>query len=982
VDSLFAWKPNERDGVAAVEPERTGQSGAGGNLFNGLNQAREPEAGRGARAQRDLEPAAKSEPGAAASSERAELETAQAKPASQGATEIDESLYQPYEPARVRVKGAKPHPGPLVESASMSSVAPPNVTYAPHIPAKVIEQGKLSLAQLEPVVYAGQAHSKMLPAAEGETPKRRGYFIGDGTGVGKGREIAGVILDNWQQGRTKAVWVSEKQTLIEDAKRDWGGLGQDQSVIFNAGKVKTGEPIKAGKGIAFITYDTLKGGMSDQEAIARGELVRKQAVKVNGQSGRIAKVIKSGPTQLPGYVVDLDNGTQITAPAFQVKALTATAPKSRVDQLVDWLGADFDGVIAYDEAHNMGNAVTTKGERGAKDAAAKAIAGISLQDRLPNARVVYVSATGATEVSNLAYANRLGLWGRGTPFASQAKFVSDVGEGGIAAMELVARDMKQLGLYTARNLSYDGVEYDRVEHTLDKNQREIYDTLAEAWQSVLRNINAALSETGGNKDGRAKAAAMSAFWGGHQRFFNQIITSMQMPSVIKAVEKDIAAGRQVVLQLTNTNEASQERAAAKATTAEEIEDLDITPRDQIIQLVEKSFPTQQYEQYMDGDKVKSRPVLGKNGEPVQNKKAVAMREALIERLASVKVPQGPLDMVLDQFGHETVAEVTGRGRRFVLKTDDKTGERKRVEDARGGNANLAETDAFQAGKKKILVFSEAGGTGRSYHADNTAPSKGARRVHYLVQGGWRADKAVQGFGRTHRTNQASAPIFRLVTTDLKGQKRFISSIARRLAQLGALTKGQRQAGDQGVFSARDNLESTEARQALQQFYSALLRDELDGITINEFEAQTGLQLRTKDDEGRVTGVKLELPPITTFLNRLLSLKVDLQNRVFDAFSEKLDAVIEGRREAGLLDVGLETVKADKIEKNTEQVVHSIEGTDADTKYVKFTLSNRFKPRTFDDVAATRAARRSSSPRAPAARSMRWRAPRASPTRMA
>jgi hypothetical protein len=156
----------------------------------------------------------------------------------------------------------------------------------------------------------------------------------------------------------------------------------------------------------------------------------------------------------------------------------------------------------------------------------------------------------------------------------------------------------------------------------------------------------------------------------------------------------------------------------------------------------------------------------------------------------VKAPQGPLDMVLDQFGHETVAEVTGRGRRFVLKTDDKTGERKRVEDARGGRQPRRDR-RFQAGKKKILVFSEAGGTGRSYHADNTAPSKGARRVHYLVQGGWRADKAVQGFGRTHRTNQASAPIFRLVTTDLKGQKRFISSIARRLAQLGALTKGQR-----------------------------------------------------------------------------------------------------------------------------------------------------------------------------------------------
>ncbi len=942
----------DRVQVAAEQSERAGQDRADGKPPQRDQPSVDAEGSRGGSAQRDLQPSGSGQSSAAAVGERVGLE--QVAPGKQGASEISESLYQPYEPARVRVKGAKPHPGPLVESASMSSVSPPPATYAPHLPKAVIEKGLLSLAQLETTVYAGQAHSKMLPAGEGETAMRRGFFIGDGTGVGKGREIAGIILDNFQQGRKKAIWVSEKQTLLTDAKRDWGGLEQNANLVFNAGKVKTGEPITAATGVGFITYDTLKGGMSDQEAIARGGFVRKQKVSVNGQSGTVAK-IEPGNSKRPAQItVDLDNKTRITAPANEVTAAETTTVKSRVDQLVDWVGADFDGVIAFDEAHNMGNAATTKGDRGFKDAAQKALAGIALQDRLPNARVVYVSATGATEVSNLAFANRLGLWGRGTPFASRDKFVADVEEGGIAAMELIARDMKQLGLYTARNLSYDGVEYARVEHKLDANQREIYDTLAEAWQSVLRNINAALEETGGDKDARAKSAAKSAFWGAHQRFFNQVISSMQMPSVIEDVEKDLAAGRQAVLQLTNTNEASQERAAAKATTAEQIEDLDITPRDQIIQLVERSFPTQEYETYteeVDGkSKVRSRPVVDSNGAPVQNKQALRMKEDLIEKLASIRVPQGPLDMVLDHFGVDVVAEVTGRGRRFVLKPDEKTGERKRVEESRPGSANLAETDAFQAGKKKILIFSEAGGTGRSYHADNTSASKNARRAHYLVQGGWRADKAVQGFGRTHRTNQASAPIVKLVTTDLQGQKRFISSIARRLSQLGALTKGQRQAGDQGIFSARDNLESTEATSALRQFYTDLLHDNVKGVDIVDFEEQTGLQLRNKDDEGRSMGAKEDLPPITQFLNRLLSLKIDMQNRVFDAFSERLDRVIEARQAAGLLDVGLETVKADKIVKETEKVVHTIEDTSAETKHVKFTLSNKFVALAFDDVA--------------------------------
>ena len=57
--------------------------------------------------------------------------------------------------------------------------------------------------------------------------------------------------------------------------------------------------------------------------------------------------------------------------------------------------------------------------------------------------------------------------------------------------------------------------------------------------------------------------------------------------------------------------------------------------------------------------------------------------------------------------------------------------------------------------KRILVFSMAGGTGRSYHADLSCANT-ERRVHYLLEPGWRADQAIQGLGRTHRTHQASA----------------------------------------------------------------------------------------------------------------------------------------------------------------------------------------------------------------------------------
>lgn len=38
-----------------------------------------------------------------------------------------------------------------------------------------------------------------------------GFFIGDGAGVGKGRQIAGIILDNFARGRRRAVWLSTSE---------------------------------------------------------------------------------------------------------------------------------------------------------------------------------------------------------------------------------------------------------------------------------------------------------------------------------------------------------------------------------------------------------------------------------------------------------------------------------------------------------------------------------------------------------------------------------------------------------------------------------------------------------------------------------------------------------------------------------------------------------------------------------------------------
>ena len=66
-----------------------------------------------------------------------------------------------------------------------------------------------------------------------------GFFIGDGTGVGKGREIASIILDNVAQGRYRSIWVSLSTALFYDAKRDFRDLGRADINVYPLHKLDT-----------------------------------------------------------------------------------------------------------------------------------------------------------------------------------------------------------------------------------------------------------------------------------------------------------------------------------------------------------------------------------------------------------------------------------------------------------------------------------------------------------------------------------------------------------------------------------------------------------------------------------------------------------------------------------------------------------------------------------------------------------------------
>ena len=809
--------------------------------------------------------------------------------------QLDESTFSSYAPT-VKVKGAKPHPGELEESTSMAAIDYPAVTYQPSLPREVIEKGLLSEVQLEAVTMAGQAFEKFV-TVDGKK-LRRGFAVGDGTGVGKGRTSSGIMMDYFSANPDKprkAVWVSKNKDLFGPSQDDWENLGNDREEVFSMGLKKnaiSGGEVKRESGVLFVPYDTLKKKASPE-------------------------AVKKGLTM------------------------------SRVDSIVEWLGEDFDGVIIFDESHQMSKSIggdDSGGRRGSSDPSDRAKAGIELQDRLPDARVVYVSATMATEASNLGYAQRLGLWGSGAPYPTAREFSEAIASKGVTAMEWVAQAMKAMGQYVARSVTYKGVKQRGIVHKLDDVEQAIYDKTAEAWQIVYQNMDKVLKEM--EDDGSQRRFAHSRFYNSVQSFYNQLMISLMVPSLIEDMNKQLRDNKSVVIQLVNTDEAALNRALTKVNTGEiSVDDIDIGPKDILMQFVQTSFPTAMMTEAVDsnGNVTKvplERPAVDTHGDPimkggkqvmvpVEDPEAVAVRDSLLEDLSSITIPQAPIDRIIAEFGADMVAEITGRKNRIVNGEQEK---------ARNDKKRQQEHREFNDLKRRILIFSGKGGTGMSYHASNEIVNT-QQRVHYVLQPGWIASVAVQGLGRTNRTNQAHPPEYVLMSTDLPGHKRFVSTIAKRLGQLGALTKGSRDASGGLMFGPGDNLEGRESQVALGSLMLQVARGQIEGFEPSVFRQLMGFAPDASDTDVR------------RFLNRLLGLPVDAQRGLFRHFERHLAAAINVAKQDGTFDDGLQLAKHDSvIEKENREVYKHESGATA--RYIQLEVEDTVENMDFASMQKT------------------------------
>jgi hypothetical protein len=730
----------------------------------------------------------------------------------------------------------------------MASVEPPDATHQHHLPTDVVTEGRISDLQLEDVIYAGQATGVLLPDGS-----RKGHWNGDGTGIGKGREVYAFIFDQLQQGWHKHVHISASHQLCADAERDRDAVGVPLSIIHQA-RYDANRPILGDSGVLFTTYTMLS--------------------------------------------TDFDGR------------------RLRFKQLTDWLGPDFDGVIAFDEAHLMKNAAATPhgGKATVDEGTLRGNMGITLQRMFPQARVRYFSATGATEARHMAPYERLGLWGDGAPFPDFPSFLVAMERGGVAAMEMLCRDLKTVGTYLSRTVSYgptrlpDGttvpdsaVEYEPVLHRITESERRQYNEVADLWSELLVSFESAEQ----NACQRRNGGRYAQFYSAQQRFFLQLMMAYTLPDVIPQIESDLARGRSVVVSLFNTGEAQADRKVRDARArGMELSEFDATPREMVVQLIEKQFPIFQYREQTDpvtGNVVCVR-VEDAAGNPEINRENQRRQQALLDKVADLDFPHNPMDALVAHFSVDKVAEISGRTHRW----EHGKYQRRKIHGVHRRQLNEYETRLFQGGRKRLAILSGAGTTGISVHADLTARNQ-QRRVFYAFQLSWSADQQMQAFGRVHRSNQTSAPVIRLALVDLAGQKRLVNAVSKRLAALGALTKGERHSLSNELFRPEDVTDDY-GKASLTRLYREIATN---------VHAESGIGMADLERMGVLNREKTAVRESFTrnveqFLNRIMVLHVEKQNRIFELFYERYLEAVEAAKQAGAFDFGVEEIRAHNL----------------------------------------------------------------------
>lgn len=237
----------------------------------------------------------------------------------------------------------------------------------------------------------------------------------------------------------------------------------------------------------------------------------------------------------------------------------------------------------------------------------------------------------------------------------------------------------------------------------------------------------------------------------HQTFFKRLITSFKVKTALKMIEEALTQGRSVVVTVQDTGNACQQRNV-------------------------------------------------NHSDPQFSCSALDMLKKIAGHLPELPWPLDPIDAIIDHFGADNVAEITGRSHRVVRR-----GDKKLVYESKGSTRHHLER--FQEEKVHIAVMSKAGSTGIGLHCLGNRP-----RTHVFLELPWDAETFYQCQGRCHRAGSLSSPHIMLIESDVPCEQRFVSGLRNKLRGLSALSHGDQASMDAPVSNFTSDINANTRRE--------------------------------------------------------------------------------------------------------------------------------------------------------------------------
>ncbi|MDO4462701.1 MAG: strawberry notch C-terminal domain-containing protein [Bacteroidia bacterium] len=616
--------------------------------------------------------------------------------------------------------------------------------------------------------------------------RNEAIIVGDQTGVGKGRQAAGIVRYAHSVGRLP-IFFTEKKNLFSDFYRDAKdtGIAHLKPFIINA------------DGFVY-DYDKCVDSTPGAEVY--------ETVYEPLPSSMLTRIFKSG--KLPeGYDYILCTYSQLSDNKDKETFLRSVAERGKA-------------IFILDEAHNAA------GQSSRGDVVKELI-------NTDGCDVVFLSATFAKYPKNLLlYISRTKLRDCTTPLTLSLA----ISRGGIPLQELISSLLVESGQMVRRQRDNSKIEVNY--NTTDESDRQIDDI---NYNRIMRFVRDIISLQ--NMHVRdlimqlreqkvlPKTAKPYSIFAYMFVITNALLLAIKAKSVVKKTIEHVRNGRSVVIGLSQTSAAHLEPQRLINLTGRNVKIGDMIRADfaqYILYLLERSLVISQgkdEEENEDGSRKSQKTIFDLDYTRLFSEGVITgtqLKEATLikqeyERIKSeilkekFNVPLSPIDLIKQMIASEKVGtgksarairveECTGRqlGIEYKTFTDFTLGrltERKRID------TGLLYND-FQCNQLDVLIINAAGATGASAHAKvipGKVPLEEVRqRVMIIAQPELNVATEIQKRGRINRTGQVLLPIYEYVTSFIPYESRTMMMLRKKLKSLDANTTGSQRQNESQV----------------------------------------------------------------------------------------------------------------------------------------------------------------------------------------